>query len=323
MANTNIICFLSKDDRIKEEQGKIMKKLFITFAFFILSALSAFSMPSSDILEIRTFLHNLNKYSNEHNIEAIKEFYSKDYVSYDGFNYDGFFASVNETFKTYPDISYKSKIKSIKITGNFATAEVIDTSYSKRQTPTQSIINNKPVLDQKLDGIMESKCHYVMYLKKNKGKWSVYSDNIISEETAIKYGKAKDINIDILSPHVVNEGDEYCITLNVEKKPKNAILLASLSREEIKYPPTIPQDIFKKVPKDGTLERMVKANKKGINEYSLASIGMTEISLNDTKTAINYEMSGIAFLMKRVNVYPLKNAVDKTYVDKMLKKEQL
>lgn len=300
-----------------------MKKIFIMLTLFIISSLGAYAVPSSETMEIRSTLYNLNKASNEHNINAIKNFYSKDYVSYDGFDYEGFFATIDETFKMYPDISYKTKIKSIKITGNYAAAEVIDYSTSKKQTPTQSIIDNKAILDQKLDGVMESRCHYVMYLKKNKGKWLVYSDNIITEETAIKYGKAKDAEIDIISPPVVNEGEEYCITLNIDKKPKNSLVLASLTREEIKYPPALPKDIFKKVPKAGTLERMVKANKKGINEFTLASIGITEISLNDTKTAINYEMSGIAFLMKRVNVYPIKNAVDKTQIKKTAKKESL
>ena len=51
----------------------------------------------------------------------------------------------------------------------------------------------------------------------------------------------------------------------------------------------------------------VQANNNGVNEYSLASVGITEISLNEEKTAINYQMSGIAFLMKRVNIYTNKN----------------
>jgi len=34
-------------------------------------------------------------------------------------------------------------------------------------------------------------------------------------------------------------------------------------------------------------------------------------------------MSGIAFLMKRVNVYANKNAVNKEYINKMLAKEPL
>ena len=327
-----------------------MKKSFIIFAFIFFMAQNTFAAESienadtkkieikketelyreqnllgrekTDKAQIRELFSNLNKYSNEHNTEAIKKFYSKDYISYDGFNFDAFFASVDETFKIYPDISYKSKIKSINIIGNWAAVELIDITTSEKQAATQAIINNKPVMDRKIEGTMESLCHYVTYLRKTGGKWQIYSDNIITEETAIKYGKAAEIDMNILSPLVVKGGEEYCISLNIKDKPKGALGLASLSREEIKYPPAAPVDKFRKIPSDGTLERVVIANKKGINEYSMASVGITEISLNEEKTAINYEMAGVAFLMKRVNVYGERNAVDLKYLKEQKEKAE-
>ncbi len=276
-----------------------------------------------DKTQIKDLLYNLNKYSNTHEIDKIKQFYSKDYISYDGFDLDAYIAAIKETFETYPDISYKSKIKSINVFDGWASAELTDTSISEKQALTQAIVNNKPVFDRKIDGVMESECNYVIYLKKIRGRWQIYSDNIISESTSIKYGNARELKMGIVSPPVIKEGEEYCISLNIENKPEEYIMLASLSAEEIKYPPATPKDIFRKFPSQGPLERIVRANKNGVNEYSLASVGITEISLNEEKTAINYEMSGIAFLMKRVNVYTNKNVTDKEYVDKMLKKEKL
>jgi len=319
-----------------------MKNFFIIFALILLTQINVsantsqnndifetysvnniFNQQKSDKAQIRSLLSNLNKYSNSHDADKIKEFYSKEYQSYDGFDLDAFVAAIKETFKTYPDIQYKSKIKSINVMNNWASVELTDTSISKKQALTQAIINNKPVTDKKIEGIMESVCNYVIYLKKTGGRWQIYADNIISESTSIKYGLAQDIKMDIVSPLVAKEGEEYCISLNIKEKPKDSILLASLSREEIKYPPKTPLESFRKVPTTGMLERIVQANKNGINEYSLASVGITEISLNEEKTAINYEMSGIAFLMKRVNVYAAKNAFDREYVDKILKKEEL
>ena len=314
-----------------------MKKIFIIFALLMFTFSNAFAagevnnvlytgqnlfgIEKSDKAQIKELLNNLNKYSNEHNIAALKEFYAKDYISYDGFNHSAFFAAIEETFKLYPDISYKSKIKSVNIFGDWAAAELIDTTISKKQTATQAVINNQHVSNKEIEGTMESICHYVVYLKKVSNKWQIYSDNIITEETAIKYGKATEIDMEVLSPLIVKGGEEYCISLNVENKPKGAIVLASLTREEIKYPPAAPSDIFRKLPKDGSLERVVTANKKGVNEYSLASVGITEISLNEEKTAINYEMSGVAFLMKRVNVYANRNAINEQYLNKTLKKD--
>ena len=93
---------------------------------------------------------------------------------------------------------------------------------------------------------MESRCHYITYLRKLGNKWQIYSDNIITEETAIKYGKAAEIEMDISSPLIAKEGEEYCISLNIKNKPQGALMLASLSREEIKYPPSTPVDKFRK-----------------------------------------------------------------------------
>lgn len=283
---------------------------------------NALGRQKADKAQIKELFYNLGKYSNEHNIEAVKKFYSKDYISYDGFNYDAFFVSVDETFKIYPDITYKSKIKSINIMGDWAAVELIDITTSKRQAATQAIINNKPVIDKEIEGTMESICHYVTYLRKSGRKWQIYSDNIITEETAIKYGKAAELDMDISSPLIVKGGEEYSIGLNVKNKPKGALVLASLSREEIKYPPSAPVDKFRKIRSDGTLERVVTANKKGVNEYSMASVGITEISLNEEKTAINYEMAGVAFLMKRVNVYAERNAVDLKYLKEQKEKAE-
>ena len=49
-----------------------------------------FGIEKSDKAQIKELLNNLNKYSNEHNIAALKEFYAKDYISYDGFNHSAF-----------------------------------------------------------------------------------------------------------------------------------------------------------------------------------------------------------------------------------------
>lgn len=273
--------------------------------------------------KIRSLLKNLNKYSNSHNVEAIKSFYSKDYENADGFNHEAFFASIKETFSAYPDISYSSKIKSIEVRGDEAAVEMYDVTSSDRRVTTQAIINNKPVLNNNLKGVMSSKCNYVVYLKKESGKWLIYSDSVITEETSIKYGKANKMKLEINSPLNVKEGEPYTISLSVEKEPQNSFVLASLSREEIKYPPIVPFDKYRKVPQSGTVERIVNANKQGINEYSLASIGITEVSINDAKTAINYKMSGMAFLMKRVNVNRTKNAVNYEYLKKVKEREAL
>ena len=65
--------------------------LFLSLPYESQSTLAAEATYKKEKAEIRTLINDLNKYSNEHDIENIKNYYSKDYKSYDGFNYDAFF----------------------------------------------------------------------------------------------------------------------------------------------------------------------------------------------------------------------------------------
>jgi hypothetical protein len=78
--------------------------------------------------------------------------------------------------------------------------------------------------------------------------------------------------------------------------------LASISREEIVYPPEDYQEKFRKIPEAGELERVVKANNKNLDEYAVASIGLTKVSINEEQTKAKIEVLGMAYLMKRVNM---------------------
>ena len=217
-----------------------MKRIFIIFAVFLLissstlannaveefetySIKNTLNKEKTDRAQIKELLYNLNEYSNTHDTDKIKKFYSKDYISYDGFNRDAFIAAIKETFEMYPDITYKSKIKSMQIFDNWASVQLTDTSVSNKQALTQAIVNNKPVLDKKIEGVMESVCDYVVYLKKTAGRWEIYADSIIAESTSIKYGNAKDLKMDIISPLVVKGGEDYCISLNIENRPENVL----------------------------------------------------------------------------------------------------
>ena len=85
-------------------------------------------------------------------------------------------------------------------------------------------------------------------------------------------------------------------------KPEDIIALASISREEITYPPADYNEKFRKIPETGDLERYVKANNKNLNEYALASVGFTKVSINEEITKARIEILGIAYIMKRINM---------------------
>ena len=50
------------------------------------------------------------------------------------------------------------------------------------------------------------------------------------------------------------------------------------------------------------MEIWEKINDKNIDEYAIASIGFTKVSVNEEQTKAKIEVLGMAYLMKRVNM---------------------
>ena len=142
-------------------------------------------------------------------------------------------------------------------------------------------------------------------MKKINDTWKIVSDEILMEETSLKYGLANKVNMNLITPMSVKSGEEYDLSLQIEK-PKDIIALASISREEIVYPPVDYTEKFRKIPEVGELERVVRANNKNLDEYAIASIGLTKVTMNEEKTKARIEILGIAYLMKRVNMDAIK-----------------
>ena len=83
--------------------------------------------------------------------------------------------------------------------------------------------------------------------------------------------------------------------------PKNAMAIASIGREEITFPQSKNEEVFRNFPNDNILERMFYANKNGKNKYNVASIGLSKSEVEGFGKLKVY-LAGIAFILTRVNV---------------------
>ncbi len=268
-----------------------------------------------EVRQIKNLLAQLTRYSNEHDYNKIISLYDKSYRSFDGFNYDTFAKMLKETFEAYDDIAYQSKVESIHLYGDKAVANLIDktTATLTNKTAQEKL---KEINDSDLDtGVLEGECNYAIYLQKINNEWKIIGDNVISEVTAVKYGSAEKYPMEFFAPLTSPVGQEYCLTLKMPVK-KGVKVVASLGKEEILYPSVEPEDVFRGLPKDGILERIVRANNDGFNEYAMASVGITEVNVIEDFSAIEFKMTGLAFLMQRVNLYRELNPVREVEKDK-------
>ena len=248
--------------------------------------------------QIRSLLKEHSKAMEERNIEQIKTFYDKDYISADGFDIDDLATMLEKTYDAYGNIKYKTKINNISAYDNWALVQMSDTSSAKVY-PDRNKKNKEKM------GKLNGKSSYIVYLKKTNDGWKIVSDEILMEETSLKYGIANKIDMELVTPVFVKNGHEYDLSLKMDK-PEDIVALASISREEIVYPPADYTEKFRRMPENGDLERLVKANSKNLDEYAIASIGFTKVSVNEEELKAKIEVLGMAYIMKRINMEKTK-----------------
>ncbi len=276
-----------------------MKKILILFTalFLFKTGLPVYSfnldLNFNNNREIRSLLKSYDKALRSHDINAIKSFFDESYVSADGFSIEDYISMLEKTYNTYENIKYETKINNITSYDNWALAQMSDKTKAKVY-PDKNIKSGAKV------GILDGKSSYVIYLKKTNDGWKIVSDDVLMEETSLKYGIANKIDMNLVTPVFIENGKEYDISLKINT-PDDIIALASLSREEVVYPPVETDEKYRKFPESGELERLVTANNKNLDEYAIASVGFTRVSVSEELLKARIEVLGMAYIMKRIN----------------------
>lgn len=243
--------------------------------------------------DIKKVIDQQSVYTNKYDLKGLATLYANNFVNSDGFNKDVYFKLIEETWKTYPDITYKTEIKNIEFSDNYATVFTNEVAIATSQ---------EEIGDLTAIGELYSTSQCVYYLEKQGAKWLINSEKIIEETSTLKYGDARYINIELNAPKQIGANKDYTTTLKVDA-PKDSVVIASINKENIVYPQTKSDDAFRKVPDDNILERVFLSNKDNVNEYAVASIGITRAE-NYTDNQIRVYMGGLAFIMTRINVIP-------------------
>lgn len=242
---------------------------------------------------VKKVIDSQTVYTNKYDLKGLATLYSDDFVNSDGFNKDIYFKLIDETWKTYPDITYNTEIKNIDFNDNYATVFVHETAVA---TATDTVGEIQVI------GELYSTAKCVYFLKKTGSKWVISSEKIVEETSSLKYGDARYINMELNSPKQIGPNKYYTTTLKVDA-PSDSVVIASISKENIVYPQTKAEDAFRKLPDDNILERVFLSNRNNVNEYTVASVGITKAEPYN-ENQVKVYMGGLAFIMTRVNVIP-------------------
>ena len=247
--------------------------------------------------EVKNTLKQLITYTNEYNSDGLKSIYSNNYLNADGFDKKMYFDLVEKTWKLYPDIKYSMDIDSINIVGNTAIAGVREYASATLSEKVDEI---------EIKGYLKSYSDCLYYLEKVGDNWLITSDNIISEKTTLTYGEASEVKVELIVPQLVPANKEYTASLSVTVPDKKMLTIASIGQEKITYPHVNATEVYRKLPESGILERVFKSNKDNLNEYTVASIGITRAQITKEKQ-IKLVVTGLGYVITRTNVIPTKD----------------
>jgi ketosteroid isomerase-like protein len=235
--------------------------------------------------EIEKILNNIEEQWNAHNLETVMDFYADDYVNNDGLDKKAVSALTQDFWKTYPDAKSFSKVKQIRIEGNFATIESRDMASGSTAKEVAGIPNK---------GDLKSISEGQLYMKKVGTNWRIIGDRIDYEKVRVSFGMAKNLKATFSAPEQVKSGRQFSAKLEVDL-PSNVTAVGSITSQPLEYPQAQPPDVWK--PIDGpVLERILPANSANRNELLMATIGITNPGHNS--------LLGLEFLTRRLNVVP-------------------
>lgn len=175
--NTDAQASLVSSGKYRQEQNKVNK---------------------AEAKQIKELFKVHETFANGHDIAGLKTLYADNYVNSDGMKKDIYFKTVEETWEECKDLTYTSKILSIDISGKNATVSMEEgatgTVYDKADTIAVS-------------GEIHAKSTSIYHLVKVNGKWLISGETMLSDESALLYGDARFMNIELLAPNQVSSGE--------------------------------------------------------------------------------------------------------------------
>jgi len=251
-------------------------------------------IQNKDIETLQKFIVNFEKLQNKHNLTALKQLYTEDFVNADGYNKTQLFNLISQTLANYPNIQNTYEISEIILTDKFATI-FINQTVSATTKELSKITNDK--------GEYSAKLKTVMYLRRFNNKWKIYSEDVNYEYSALAYGSAKGVQAKINAPLKVLANTDYSagVSINV---PEGYNAIASINSTQLADKYKMASESYRQISKDNpTLERIIKANNIANNEAVMVSIGFTKQG-NDMFKKPKIELSGLLILFQRVDIIP-------------------
>lgn len=251
--------------------------------------------PDAPIIEtLNNVIKSLTKASNQHDIAGVLSHYAPHFKSGDNLSLKDLQKMLKDTWTHYPDIQYQVKPIEIRIHGDWATVETLDSATATSKPVDEPLPNET--------GQLYSQSRGMVYLHRVGKSWEITGDRTLYENAIISYGKAKGMDVTLSAPDQVFAGDTYTARIQANI-PDNLLAITSIASDPIMYPQAKPDDRFRSLSqRTHSLERVFEANPTHHNEMITATLGLTRVE-QDAQNRPLVTFEGIATIMKRVNVF--------------------
>ena len=279
---------------------------FVSFSVLAISPVSANSaLLDSAVSEspLEKIFSDLYEAWNEHDLEKVFSYYSKDFVTGDGIKLEDYKELTKSLWDSYPDVKIENQKRTIRSQDQYSTVSGIDFFYGKSEDINKELDDN---------GYLNAISQGQVFLQKFGKNWKIVSDRVHFELVTVYYGDAKKYldnhQIYFSSPEQVSAASQYSSTLYFIL-PENIKATATINKELIVKPGEDETDIaesFQNIT-EHKLERLFLANDTNHNELVSATIIISE-------GIIEPRLDGILYISKRVNVAPVINELKKNNI---------
>ena len=166
--------------------------------------------------QLKNALTQIDAAANNRNVQAVMQFYSKNFAHSDGLTYQSLEKTLAELWKRYPKLTYKTELQSWQPSGNGFSAETVT-----RITGVQSLKNR----DVKLEATLRSQQRF-----ENQ---KIVRQEILAERTQLTAG-TNPPKVEMQLPEQVPAGQEFSFDAIVREPLGNKLLLGSAVEETVK-----------------------------------------------------------------------------------------
>jgi len=152
----------------------------------------------------------------------------------------------------------------------------------------------------------------ILKVEQNSGLIKIYIDEtsktklLVTGEEAMyaDKGKIKGLMTSSANYSMTYKGEEFTVKTTLEV-PEDVLAVGSIGHDKIVFPPEKYWDPYRVIDETGVLERVMTANKEGINEYANATFAFVKTpgAADSLKDAVEHSsISGMGFYVKRINM---------------------